>query len=58
MFEAQIEVFGGRNVSLGPTDTRDEASRLARAWIDAFIERGSQTERIENVKIARVEEQD
>ena len=32
---AQIEFRWGPVVRLGPTDSRDEASRLARSWLDS-----------------------
>lgn len=33
MYSAQITRLIGPPIELGPTDTRDEASRLARAWM-------------------------
>ena len=35
MFSAIINYGYNFVVTLGPTDSRDEASRLARAWIEA-----------------------
>jgi hypothetical protein len=35
MYQVKIVRFQSAHVVLGPTETRDEASRLARAWLDA-----------------------
>lgn len=35
MYEAKVNTNFGPQIALGPTQTRDEASRLARAWLDA-----------------------
>ena len=54
-----IQKYGGGAV-LGPTDTRDEAARLARAWIEAHAEiisgMGGQANPVTAVKIEPVEE--
>jgi hypothetical protein len=35
MFKAIIKLRYSGSIEMGPTDSRDEASRLARAWIEA-----------------------
>jgi hypothetical protein len=56
MYEAHIAIAYRPQVTLGPTDTRDEAARLARAWLETYA-RSNEAERNPpgNIVIERVE---
>lgn len=59
MYEAIISRFCEGQVFLGPTDTRDEAARLARAWIEAHPRRGTTNAgEVVSVNIRRAENDD
>jgi len=60
MYEACILRQHTQDVTLGPTDTRDEAARLARAWIQANpVDPGVQSfGRVVGVEIRRVDNND
>ena len=56
MFIARIVRNHAFRVDLGPTDTRDEASRLARAWMEVHPPQGGTIGEVREVRIERVEE--
>ncbi len=47
---AKCSRWVAHTVTLGPTDTRDEASRLARAWMESR-RHGEKPPTVENVDI-------
>jgi hypothetical protein len=62
MYEAEItsQYGGSRLAILGPTDSRDEAARLARAWIESHrpVRPGDAPSSVGAVEIRRVEDTD
>ena len=55
MFRARIEREGAEAVLLGPTDSRDEASRLARAWMTSPARGGGAYEGAPTIGEVRIE---
>jgi len=61
MFIAIIEFYSDRSVTVGPTDTRDEASRLARAVMEGIAAEnatrrpGDSARQVYGVRIERIE---